>query len=218
MPIPRGKVPAPPPKIASIRAITREDLPRLRQPRDKAVSFPGRLRQSHHRVAELLAMGFGLSQVALLTGYSYNRVATLSTAPAMRELIAIKTATREEMQTIVEDSFREIHGANMLAAARHINDRIAELDEEGELLPIRDALNIVSDGADRFGYGKHTTQTNFNVDFAAKLEAAIARSKSPPQIEGRANPPNPSPAPQSAAGPEPSSRQTAPPQTLRRIA
>ena len=65
----------------------------------------------------------------------------------------------------------------MLVAERQIADRLEDAEEEGVKLPLKDLLAISRDGADRFGYGKKSAVLNTNVDFAAILEQAIARSK-----------------------------------------
>lgn len=175
MTLPRSRIPRPV-EVLAIRPIVREDLSRLVGPRDKSGAWPAKLRASHHRVAELLAMGFPLTDVALMTGYNYNRITTLARSPAMQELIAVKSATKAEMTREVYDAFAEYATGNMLAAERQISDHIAAADESGDLLPMRELLAIASDRADRFGYGKKSTNVNVNVDFAARLEAAIARS------------------------------------------
>jgi hypothetical protein len=68
----------------------------------------------------------------------------------------------------------------MLKAERHIADQLDAADELGSVIPLRDLSRITADRMDRFGYGKHTTSTNINVGFAARLERAIQRSR---QIE-----------------------------------
>lgn len=174
--IPTGRVALAPPVVLSVRPITREDLPRLLGPRDRAQTRPQRLRASHHRVAELAAMGFRLTQIAMMTGYSYNRVASLLASPAMQELVAVKEASKAEMQAVVEDTFADYSQRNMLTAERMLFDRLDEADDNGDLLPVRDLIAITADRADRFGYPKKSTSVNLNVDFAARLEAVIARS------------------------------------------
>lgn len=200
MPIPSGgKIPRNV-EILSIRPIAREELHRIAAPRDKSASIPQRLRESHHLIARLIAYGHELQAVAIMTGYSYNRVTQLALAPAMVEQIALY---RKDFQGKVDeqiDTFAHLAVQNMIAAERQINDAIADADEENELLPLRELREIVKDRADRFGYGKHTTSTNVNVDFASRLEAAIARSgkqiespdnhsRSGPQLGPRVQPP-----------------------------
>jgi len=129
----------------------------------------------------------------------------------MKELIAIYMEKVEERDAEAFDPYLEVKAANMLAAERHIADHIAELDEAGELLPVKTALAISADGADRLGYGKKQTNLNVNVDFGKALEKAIARSgkvinHSPAGPASRPQPaqrhlPTPTPAPASAPRP-----------------
>ena len=153
-------------------------------------------------------------------GYSAVRVNDLLNSPAMEELVAQYRLKVDEAFVENVDSFFEVATRNMMAAERHISDHIAELDETGELLPVRVALAISRDAADRFGYGKK--QTNINVDFASALEKAIARSGKGTVIEG---PPSGRPNPPVAVSPPPPRvveravpRPTAPPPLLRRRA
>jgi hypothetical protein len=179
----RGRM-AKPVELLSIRPITKDDLPRITKPRDKSATIPQRLRESHHFIARLLALGYDLAQASAATGYSMNRISQLAQAPAMIEQIALYRG--EFNGKVVEqlDTFAHLAVQNMIAAERQINDTIADSDDENELLPLRELREIVKDRADRFGYGKHTTSTNVNVDFASRLEAAIQRSgKQPTQIK-----------------------------------
>lgn len=208
-PIPIGQ---PEPLVAA-------DLERLKQPRYVA-STPQKLRDSHHMIARLAASGLRGFQIAERVGYSTVRVRDLLASPAMEELIAQYRLKVDESFVENVDTFFEVATRNMLAAERHISDHIAELDEQGELLPVRTALAISRDAADRFGYGKKSQQTNINVDFASALEKAIARSGK--QIEGPSAQPTSSsrqaalpPLPRSEAR---SSPDASPPPLLRRRA
>ena len=212
-PIPIGQ---PEPLIAA-------DLERLKEKRH-APSTPQKLRDSHHMIARLRASGLRGFQIAERMGYSSMRVNDLLNSPAMEELVAQYRLKVDEAFVENVDSFFEIATRNMMAAERHISDHIAELDETGELLPVRTALAISRDAADRFGYGKKSQQTNINVDFAASLEKAIARSGKGSTIEGaavpsssggRQPPPLPQSEPRRVASPLPTS---APPPFLRRRA
>ena len=168
--------------IGEPRALVASDLERLREPRFVATS-PQKLRESHHMIARFAALGLDNTEVGTRTGYSRERVGVLLDSPAMKELVAKYRAKIDETYVKQVDTFFELATGNMLAAERHIADTIAELDEQNELLPVRTALAISRDAADRFGFGKHTSQTNTNINFAAKLEAAIARSGKGPVLE-----------------------------------
>ena len=155
--------------------------------RGRTTTSVQRMRASHHKVARLVAYGLTHVEVAALTGYTRERVNQLVGSPAMRELIDLymdRVAEREAEQL---DAYLELKTQNMIAAERHIADAFAEADENDALIPIRTALAISADGADRLGYGKRQTNVNINADLGAALERAIARSgKAPHQIEGKA--------------------------------
>lgn len=159
------------------------DLEKLREPRHVA-STPQKLRDSHHMIARLAAMGLRPGKIAEQTGYSRERITALLTSPAMDELVALYRRKVDEEFVEGADAYFTVATSNMLAAERHIADAIAEADEAGELIPIRTALAISRDAADRFGYGKKTQNLNINVDFASQLERAIARSGKGPLLEG----------------------------------
>lgn len=178
----RGAIAKPIPIGAPIPLVA-ADLERLRQPRFVA-SSPAKLRDSHHRIARLAAAGLRTREIAARAGYSYQRVSDLLGSPAMDELVAQYRVKVDEAFVESQDEFYDLATRNMLAAERHIADHIAELDESGDLLPVRTALAISRDAADRFGYSKHQVNVNVNADFASKLEQAIARSGKGTLIEG----------------------------------
>ena len=160
----------------TVRQIERDELGRLLEPRDKSTPSIGKIRDSHHMAARLLAAGLRVGEVAERTGYTPASITRFQNVPAFQELMAHYRAIADDAYAKVQDQYQTASVANMLAAERHIADHIAELDETGELLPIKTALAISADKADRFGYGKKTTNLNVNVDFAKNLEGMIRRS------------------------------------------
>lgn len=160
----------------TVRQIERDELGRLLEPRAKPQASIGKIRDSHHMAARLLAAGLRVYEVAERTGYSAQSITRFQSVPAFQELMAHYRSIADEAYAKVHDQYQTASLANMLAAERHIADHIAELDEAGELLPVKTALAISADKADRFGYGKKTTNLNVNVDFAKNLEGMIRRS------------------------------------------
>lgn len=177
----KGAIAAPIP-IGQPTALIAADLERLKQPRYVGTT-PQKLRDSHHMIARLAAMGLRVMKIAEQTGYSRVRVTQLLDSPAMQELVSQYRLKVDAEFAEGADAFFTLATSNMIAAERHIADQIAEADEAGELLPIRTALAISRDAADRFGYGKKSQQLNINVDFASQLERAIARSGKGPLLE-----------------------------------
>lgn len=162
------------PYIEEVRPITKDDLQGLREP--AARYRIQRLRDSHHNMARLFALGLSNSEVAARTGFSLQTTCLYHNDPAIKELIEhyrgqVTDAWRESV-----DNYMELATQNMIKAERQISDKLDAADEAGELLPTRELIAISRDAADRFGYGKKTTNLNVNVDFAAKLEAARKRS------------------------------------------
>lgn len=159
-------------------------------------------------LARLIAIGKGQLDAARLCGYSYTRVNILCNDPAFKELVAhYRTLITQGFMQQVE-GFAELAISNMLKAERQISDRLDQADKDEETLPVKELIAISRDAADRFGFGKKQTNVNVNVDFAARLEAAIKRSKVidgevvlTPSLsqsgvgEGSSKPPSPSLAP-----------------------
>lgn len=160
--------------ILSVRELTRDDLELLRPARTTPVV--AKLRDPHHRLARLIASGLRIGEVVARSGYSYGRLAVLQNDPAFKELVAhYRNVVTEEFKESIDDYY-DLAASNMLKAERQIAEKLEEADEAGELLPTKDLLAISRDAADRFGYGKKSTNVNVNVDFASQLEKAIARS------------------------------------------
>lgn len=204
--------------IGQPTALVASDLERLRDTRYVA-SSPQKLRDSHHMIARLAATGLRPNKIAEQTGYSYQRVRDLLDSPAMQELVAKYRLRVDESFIENTDEFFSAATSNMLIAERMIADTLAEADASGELPSLR-TLDAISQGrADRFGYPKKTHQTNVNIDFAAQLEKAIARSgktiegtsravlSSPQSASATPRSAESYPAPQSATRPPPIRRR-----------
>ena len=161
--------------ITDIRPLTREDLAEIMIPRNAPVVQ--RLRDPHHHVVRLIAAGVRpMEEVARRSGYTIARIHGLNTDPAFKELVASYRGAIDAAFIRSQDDYYELATSNMVKAERQIAEKLERAEEEGELLPTRDLIAISRDAADRFGYGKKAMNVNVNVDFASKLEQAIARS------------------------------------------
>lgn len=145
-------------------------------------------RESHLAVARMIAAGMPDHMIRRRTGYTQRRLTLMKQTPAFQQLIEDYRESVMEKINGDTDSFAELSIGNMVAAERQIADHIAEADEKGELLPIATLHRVVSDRADRFGYSKRVTQTNIDVDIAAIMDRAIARSATVRQIEHQPSP------------------------------
>ena len=185
----RGKI-AKAPRILAIRPLTQEDLACLRetrvQPRVRV------FRDTHHRLARLVAAGLRNSEILRITGYSTGRFTTIQNDPAFKELVAQYRGKVDEAFVSGVDEFFETSTSNMLRAERQLEEHLDRSEDEGELIPLKTLLAITSDRADRFGYPKKKeVNSNHVVDFARDIEARMARSGRGSVIDAKANPGNP---------------------------
>lgn len=134
------------------------------------------LRDSHHMVARLFALGLKTGDIAARLGYSLNRVSMMHTDPAFQQLIACyREQVNEDFRAATDEYFGSVVSARV-KTMRMINDRLDEADASGEQLPLNQLISIHSDAADRTGYPKRKESVNLNIDFADRLERARKRS------------------------------------------
>lgn len=187
--------------ISGIRPLTSEDMTTLLAPVHRGtVASPDRIRQSHHRVALLIAAGHRPGEVAKRCGYTLAYLSTLTAAPAIKELVA--RYAEKIMANAIDDAVEEMAvGQSVLAMAqRQRLERLEDADVTGERIPLRELNAICADGEDRYGTPRKSTNFNLNANFAEELEKALARSAqvaspAPATIEGQATPVETQPAP-----------------------
>ena len=170
------RFPSAKPTVHSVRPLTPADLDALRQPIARPTIT--RIRDSHHRIAWLLAAGWPDVRIAETLGMSTVRIQQLKRDPTFRELLATKRAHVEASHATAIDETLNAMTATVVKAERLIIDQLEEAEESGTALPLRDLARITADRYDRLGYAKKSVNVNVNIDFASKLEAAIARSRS----------------------------------------
>lgn len=169
----RGKL-ARTPKVLAVRPLTREDMGVLQLPRPSQ-NRPKAMRETHHRLARMVAAGFRTEEILHLTGYSYNRLLQLRGDPAFQQLTASYKDKVDEAFVRGVDEFWETSTSNMLRAERMIEEHLDRAEESDEPISLKTLMALTADRADRFGYGKKNTVRNENVDFAAMMEK-IART------------------------------------------
>lgn len=166
--------PAKPREIISATEMTKEDLGRLHEPRRQPVI--SRIRDSHHYLAMLFAFGLDIREVAKRVGYSYERVRRIRGTPSFGKLVDDMRPTVLGQRLEDLDLFSHASSRNMLRAELMIADRLADAEETGDLVPIRELVAITSDRADRFGYPKKSVSANVNIDWIGRMERAVRRS------------------------------------------
>lgn len=161
-------------RVSEVRALVPGDLEYIRQ---RSARVPIRqLRESHHNIARLLAAGLTNREAAARLNYTEQRISILRNDPSVKELIAtyraeVHESWREHVDALNADAVRA-----MATGMRNVADKMEALDEDPDAIPLPIVAKITSDLMDRFGYGKHQTNVNVNVDFAKRLEQAITRS------------------------------------------
>ena len=149
--------------------MTRADLESLRQPSARARI--AKLRDQHHIMARLFVSGLSNAEVAAETGYSIARVAVLRNSPAMIELVEKYRADDHDEWRKQRDATYEYMHRIRVKGLRIIEDALDDEEVKPEF-----ALKVFDSMADRTEYHRKSTKENVNIDFAARLEVAIARS------------------------------------------
>lgn len=134
-----------------------------------------KIRDSHHLLAKYFAMGYGTGEAAELAGYSIARASILRGDPAFSQLVEEyrERITGKQLESV--DEYYAAANRVRTKSMRMIEEKLDGIDNVDEV-PFRDLALIHSDVADRTGYPKRTVAVNVNVDFAARLDQAIARS------------------------------------------
>lgn len=133
-------------------------------------------RETHHRIAQMFAMGMTPSMIRQQTGISQRRLLLYWNDPTFQDLIAKYSAQQEEKLKLAADALTDAAVGNMLLAEGMITDRLhAALEDGAEPIPLATLNKLFESRADRFGYGKHATIKHEH-DFATALDRAIERS------------------------------------------
>lgn len=167
--------------IAAVRELTPTDVAKLDSGERGKLPVVARFRDSHHKVARLIASGMRPAEVALACGYTIQRIYTLSQDPSFKELVESYRGDEDEAHRGSRDDFYELLYSNKMKAERRIADK---LDDDDTEISIRELHLISRDAADRTGYGKRSVNFNVNADFAGQMEAALRRTNK--VIEGTA--------------------------------
>lgn len=174
-----------PPKISIVRPLTRADLVHLNAPRaqHRVTAF----RESHHRLARLVASGVRQEQVLEISGYSAASLSRYRNDPAFIELVAQYKHRVDEKYAEVVDEMEATAVSNMRRMERMVEQHLENAEAEGALIPLKTLATLISDRMDRFGYSKKQVNLNLNATLATKLETAINRTREAKQIEGSAS-------------------------------
>lgn len=140
-----------------------------------------RIKERHRLLAKFVAAGLTRNEIAARLDMTPERVGQLTLDPAMQNLIAQLRDHPHvtEMTGMDEISLlRSVSLQNALRSALAMQDTLNYYEDADEKVPVNESAKIFELSADRVGFGKHSTNINVNVDFAAQLDRAIDRSRS----------------------------------------
>jgi len=129
-----------------------------------------RIRGSHHEAARLVGLGKDNSEVALITGYTPQRVVQLRHDPAFQELV---THYQGQVEELYYDTHRRLAGFTN-DAMEVLHERLLEAPEKIKTSDIKDLLTL---GLDRTGFGPKST-VNTNIKAVVITNAELERIKS----------------------------------------
>lgn len=130
------------------------------------------IRNTHHRLAQLLAGGMDEVQAALLCNYSVNRVSILKSDPAFKELLAYYARN-------VAVEFQDFVSA-AAALSEDVVHRLQQImDEEPEKLSPSTLIEMGKFLADRSGNAPvtRTHNVNVNIGMGDRIRAARLRAE-----------------------------------------
>jgi hypothetical protein len=145
----------------------------------KAGAHITRLRDAHHRLAQLEARGIPDRLICRECGYTYERLRRIRNSPAYINLVANYKLSMDPKQMEGQDTYVELRLRGMILAQRMLIERLeaADAGDEDVTVSLKELLAITSDAADRFGYPKQSLSLQGGAEeFSAALDRAIARS------------------------------------------
>lgn len=130
-----------------------------------------RLRDSHHAVARMMALGLTEAQVSLQTGYALSRLSVLKQDKSFAELVEFYRRDKDSVSESIEDKMMLMLRDFMQAAHEELLD-----DEE---IPFPQKLEALKLLADRTGFApvQRSITKNLNVNIGERLDAARKRKQ-----------------------------------------
>lgn len=137
------------------------------------------LRHTHHRLAQMLAVGVDETVAAKLCNYSVSRVSILKGDPAFAELLAHYTDD-------VKEEWADFVGTAANLSMDFLQELQKRLDENPEQFSVNALNEALKTLADRSGHAPvtKTQNVNINLDLGDKLRRARERANAA-YIEGQ---------------------------------
>lgn len=142
----RGRAPAPL-ELTLEGLISPGDLALLGETSSDSVGavVPAQMRDRHHTIARMLALGFKQTQIAAVTGMSGSRISVIKTSPAFEELL---TFYREESGA----EFRDLTERFKHLGMEITGELLSRLEAAPEAISVGELRELLKTVADRAGY------------------------------------------------------------------
>lgn len=127
-----------------------------------------RIRDSHHKLAKLIADGLAPAEVSMITGYSPNRIYVLSNDPTFRELVSFYRDNKVE-------EYKDFHTRMAAFGTDALQELHQRLDEAPEAMDSDFLMSVVKTMADRTGHAPVSKSVNVNVN--ANLADRLTRAR-----------------------------------------
>lgn len=130
-----------------------------------------KLRDSHHQIARLLASGMKDVEISAVTGYSQVRISTLKGDPLFQKAMQ---HYKDNVQEAFVDGLARLNNV-FLDSLTELHERVLD---EPEAIGTPMLLSMVTELADRAGFGKQSKTTNVHLHAALgnRLDAARQRA------------------------------------------
>lgn len=157
------------------RELGENDVALLSSPRGISAPPLRELRESHHRLAQLLSQGLKAVEVSAITGFSQSRISILKADPAFKELMEHYSQVRENAFADLQQQLSSL-SADALGVLR---DRLLDSPEGFSNPQLVETLKTL---LDRSGYGptsKHEVTQNHSLSPEAmqRLKAIVLEAQ-----------------------------------------
>ncbi len=161
----------------SVEPLTSSDIAAYRRQMDSGIALGVQavdikaLRHTHHRLAQMLAVGVDEMVAAKLCNYSISRVSILKSDPSFAELLAHYSAE-------VHDEWADFVGTAANLSMDFLQELQKRLDENPEQFSVNALNEALKTLADRTGHAPVAKSINVNVNtgLGDKLRAARERA------------------------------------------
>ncbi len=169
-----GRRPVAPLQVALVRELGEDDIEALRGGALRPANVSLRtIRNSHHKLAQALALGHTNEEASLITGYSPAWICTIQGDQAFQSLMEYYQANREAVFVDVLERAKQLG----LTAMEELQERLEQAPQEfsrRELMEVVDlAINKVGQGGGQRPSAGSSPGVNLQINFVAPAGGAI---------------------------------------------